>query len=100
MGAKLRGRIDERDGGETFAERPGDEREVDRAELRLGRADLEHTEVDQLPPDRFAGFRGDDAVLAGPSSDQLADALGEHLLFVCQLELHVTPGEGRGSGRR
>ena len=73
-----RGRVDERDGGETLAERPGDERELDRAELRLGRADLEHAEVDQVLPDRFACRLSYEPVVAGPSSDQLANALGEH----------------------
>ena len=95
-----RARIDERDGGETLAERAGDERELDRAELRLGRADLEHSKVDQVLPDRFACRLSYEPVLAGPSSDQLANALGEQPLFGCQLKLHVSPGEGQGAGRR
>ena len=83
-----------------LAERARDEREVDRTERILRRADLEHAEVDQLPPERAGRLLGHEAALARAPSEQLADALGEHALFVCQLELHVSPGGARGSGRR
>ena len=91
-----RGGVDVGHRREPAAQSPGDQRELDGAELLVERAEL-----DELAPQRVARVRRDEAVVALAPREQLADGVTQHRLFPGQLEIHpVTPSAGPESGRR
>ena len=93
---RKRGGVDVGHGGEPAAEAPGDQRELDGAELLVERAEL-----DELAPQRVPHARRDEAVVAGAPREHLADGVAQHGLFLGQLEVQlVTPSATPGSGRR